>query len=89
MGLWGYAPVVDWRGLDGETWNVPIALFLSTVGGSLARIVIEFDYTKLMEIIAVVRGSSYSNASTAGDPPTETRIPTDIDDPESDRDDPR
>lgn len=57
IGVWFYAPVVEWRGL-GESWEVPVALFLSTIGGSAARIVIEFDYAKLMEIFKVVRGSS-------------------------------
>ena len=81
VGIWGYAPVVEWRGLDGDTWNVPIALFLATVGGSVARIIIEFDYAKLIEIFKIVRGqSSY-------EPPiTPTRLPHDLDDPESDDD---
>ena len=84
VAIWGYAPVVDWRGLDGATWNVPVALFLSAVGGSIARIVIEFDYTKLMEIIKVVRGSSYGGYSDYEDyrPPSQTHIPEDMDDPE-------
>lgn len=57
VAIYLYAPVVEWRGLNPETWNVPIALLLGFTGESFVRFIINVvEYEKIKEILSIWRG---------------------------------
>ena len=63
MAIYFYKPVVEWRGLNPDTWDVPIALLLGFTGESFVRFIINvWEWEKLKDVLAIWRGKGGGNA---------------------------
>lgn len=59
VAIYLYRPVVEWRGLQPDTWDVPVALLLGFTGESFVRFIINvIEYEKVKELLAVWRGNA-------------------------------
>lgn len=78
IGLTFYPAVVDWRGLNPDIWNVPIGILLALLSVNIVRLGMDFDWAKVMDLVKVMRGGSYS-VTLPPAPPRADEFPPDRD----------
>ena len=56
MGVYFTAPILVWRNLDADTWELPVGILLAFTGQAIVEFLVELNWKRAVEIVTLWRG---------------------------------